>query len=402
GAGGLVLEWSGPGIARQVIPASAFARTVWAEEGDLPAILSQPVAATGVEGGAVRLDVRALSAGGARFQWRRDGAPIAGATGAELTLPCVQAFHAGSYDVVITGAAGAIVSGQAALEVRAFATASDARLMNLSTRALCLTGDDVLIPGFYIEGAGTKRLLMRAVGPELTRFGVAGPLPDPQIVLKRKSDGAVVASNEDWSDNTNAEEIRAAAASIYAFGLTAGSKSAALLVDLPAGGYTIVASGHGEETGVSIVELYDVSASGDGTQLVNISNRSYVGVGGNVMIPGFVVSEEGSRTFLIRAVGPTLGRFGVSGVLADPKIEVYRRRPGTAIDDLILTNDTWGENGDAEQVRQTAASLYAFRLNEGSADAAFVVTLPPGAYTVNAKGVGDTTGVALVEVYLVP
>jgi hypothetical protein len=279
---------------------------------------------------------------------------------------------------------------------------SAARLLNLSTRALCETGDSVLIPGFYVGGSGTKRLLMRAVGPGLARFGVSAPLADPHIVLKRQGDNSIVATNEDWGDNANWQDIRDTARSLYAFGLAEGSKDAALLLDLPAGGYTIVASGHGEETGVSIVELYDVSGATDGARLINISNRGFVGVGGNIMIPGFVVSDEGSRTFLIRAVGPTLSRFNVPGVLADPKIEVYKRRPGTTTDDLILTNNTWGENGDTEQIRQAAASVSAFRLNDGSADAAFVVTLPPGAYTVNAKGVGDTTGVALVEVYLVP
>ena len=78
------------------------------------------------------------------------------------------------------------------------------------------------------------------------------------------------------------------------------------------------------------------------------------------------------------------------------------RRPGTAIDDLILTNDTWGENGDAAQVRQTATAVFAFGLTEGSADAAFVVTLPPGGYTVQVTGKGGTTGTALAEIYLVP
>jgi hypothetical protein len=120
------------------------------------------------------------------------------------------------------------------------------------------------------------------------------------------------------------------------------------------------------------------------------------------MIPGFVVSEDGSRTFLIRAVGPTLARFNITGFLPDPWFEVYKRRPGTGTDDLVLSNDTWGENGDAEAIRQAALTVRAFRLNDGSADAALLVTLPPGAYTVNAKGKASDTGVALVEVYLMP
>jgi len=341
------------------------------------------------------------SPGSYRFQWYNDGQPVAGATSDTLVIPAVQAFHSSQFTVSVASELAGVRSAPFQFSA-GLPAQSGARLLNLSTRALCLTGDDVLIPGFYIEGSGTKRLLMRAVGPELKKFGVSLALADPHMILKRMSDGAVVATNDNWGDNANWPEIRDVARNLYAFGLTEGSTSAALLMDLPAGGYSIVASGQENQAGVSIVELYDASESSDQTRLVNISNRGYVDVGGNIMIPGFVVSEEGSRTFLIRAVGPTLSRFSVPGVLADPKIEVYKRRPGTAIDDLILTNDTWGENGDAEQIRQTASALHAFGLTEGSADAAFVVTLPPGAYTVNAKGVGDTTGVALVEVYLVP
>jgi len=360
-----------------------------------------------VAGGVTVLSVTANTGTGTAYQWQvqvagaGSWADIAGATSATYTIPSTQEFQSGNYRVVVTLNGVFATSAAVALAVQD-PPASAARLLNLSTRALCLTGDDVLIPGFYLDGAGTKRLLLRAVGPELTAFGVPGALADPQMVLKRRSDDAIVASNEDWGDNANWQEIRDTAAALFAFGLQTGSKSAALLLDLPAGGYTIVASGHGAETGVSIVELYDVTGATDTARLVNISNRGFVGVGGNIMIPGFVVSAEGSRTFLIRAVGPTLSRFNVQGVLADPRIDVYKRRPGTAIDDLILTNDTWGENGDAALVRQTASALFAFSLNEGSADAAFVVTLPPGQYTVNAKGVADTTGVALVEVYLVP
>ena len=374
----------------------------------IPSFLAEPVDETSVvAGGPVRLSGLAHAGVDVHYQWqfRAEGsgawADIPKATLSEWVLPSAQMFHSGSYRLVAHANGVSAVSGESVVGIKSDAT-SAARLLNLSTRALCLTDDDVLIPGFYIQGAGTKRLLMRAVGPELAKFGVSGTLADPQIVLKRQSDGEVLATNDNWGDNANWEEIRDTARAIYAFSLTEGSKSAALLTDLPAGGYTIVASGHGEETGVSIVELYEVQGTDDVARLVNISNRGYVGVGGDIMIPGFVVSNEGSRTFLIRAVGPSLARFNVSGVLADPMIEVYKRRPGTAIDDLILTNDTWGENGDADQIRTTAAALHAFKLNEGSTDAAFVVTLPPGAYTVNAKGKDGATGVAIVEVYLVP
>lgn len=116
----------------------------------------------------------------------------------------------------------------------------------------------------------------------------------------------------------------------------------------------------------------------------------------NLALPSFL-----SR-LLTEPVGPTPACFHVRDTREDRRNDLPKRRPDTAIDDLILTNDTWGENGDADLIRQTASAVYAFSLNEGSNDAALVVTLAPGAYTVNARGKDESTGVALVEVYLVP
>jgi hypothetical protein len=277
------------------------------------------------------------------------------------------------------------------------------RLLNLSTRALCLTGNDVLIPGFVISGTGTKRLLLRAVGPELVPFGIPAPLPDPRVVLKRKVGDIYVdhATNDDWGVNTNVADIISAASSVYAFDLTAGSKSSALLLDLPAGQYTVIASDTGAGTGVAIVELYDTDPASSGTRLINISNRGYVGTGNDLMIPGFVVSAEGPKTLLIRAVGPTLTGYGVTGALADPQLAIYRREVNSPTDELLLRNDNWGENADAAEVAQVAGRVYAFPLPSGSKDAACVVTLTPAIYTVQASGVAGATGVALVEVYVV-
>ena len=98
-------------------------------------------------------------------------------------------------------------------------------------------------------------------------------------------------------------------------------------------------------------------------------------------------------------MGPTLGDFGVTGVLADPYLTVYQKNDG--IDEVILRNDNWGENNDEEFIATVAAQIGAFALTSDSLDAAFVITLQPGVYTVQASGVGDTTGVALVEIYVV-
>jgi hypothetical protein len=370
-----------------------------------PRIDTQPVSVTTTAGGSITLSVAATGEGPVTYQWRRNGVAIAGATSASLALPSTQAFHAGSYTCVVTSGTGTTSTTDAATVTVSAPAPSDARPMNLSTRALCLTGDDVLIPGFVVEGTGNKRLLMRAVGPELGPMGLLTFLPDPQMRLEQRQPDQTwltLGQNDDWEGNANAADIAPQAALLGAFPLDPGSKSAALLMDVPAGIYTIVAGGKGADTGVAIVELYDADPSSATARLVNISNRGYVGTGNDIMIPGFVVSEQGPKTFLVRAVGPTLAQW-LSGELSDPMLQIYGQpsAPGQEAP-LLLTNDTWGENGDADTVRATAAALGAFPLYEGSADAAFVVTLPPGAYTVHARGVGGDTGIALVEVYLVP
>lgn len=376
------------------VESSAAALTV----SSAPTIGTQPVATAGTAGGEITLSVSASGSGMLTYRWRLDGVDIAGATSANYTIPSVQAFHAGTYTVVVSTGGASTTSAGATVTVNAAPT-SNARPLNLSTRAFSQPGDS-LIPGFVIEGTGTKRLLIRAVGPTLSRLGVSDPLPDPQFVLKRFDAGTNayvdLLANDDWGTNTNAAQIVSTATAVGAFSLNTGSADAAALVDLAPGRYTVVADGKNGASGLSMVELYDADTGTPSARMVNISNRGYVGAGASIMIPGFIVSPEGSRTFLIRAVGPSLARFGVPGVLADPRITVYRGATP------ILTNDNWDGIPGSSTTASVATQVNAFSLTAGSADAAFVVTLPPGGYTVQASGVGDTTGVALVEVYLVP
>lgn len=397
GPGGLVLEWSAPGIARQVIPASALVHTIWIEDGDLPVLVAQPEGGTVPEGGAFRLEAQALSPGGVRLQWRRNGVPLPGANETTLSLPSVQAFHAGRYDLVVAGSAGSVSSREAVLDVRPAAT-SDARVLNLSTRALDLQGDNVLIPGFVISGNGTKRMLVRAVGPGMwDAFKLEGFLPDPKLWLVNQKTGAEVASNDDWGSSPNRADIVAVSKTVGAFPLLADSRDAVVLVDLPPGHYTVPTVGNNDGTGIAMVELYDADDDDTTTRLVNISNRGFVDVGHRIMIPGFVVSREGSRTFLIRAVGPGLrATFNLPGVLEDPVLNVFKDQ------EAILANDDWDSVPGASTTEAVARQVGAFGLETGSRDAAFVVTLPPGHYTIQATGKDATTGVALVEVYLVP
>ncbi|HEY1108247.1 MAG TPA: lamin tail domain-containing protein [Opitutaceae bacterium] len=377
-----------------------------ADTGGLSVSSAQTGTVAVAAGATTRLSVSVVSDTAATFQWQvltgSTWTSIAGATGSTLTLTSPQGYDSGTYRVVVTAGGLTATSDPVVLAVDTTASPA-ARLLNLSTRGVAQTAPNQLIPGFVIAGTGTKRLLVRAVGPTLGSFGVSGTLADPQLALKRfdaASNAYVdVTSNDNWGAAANAATIVSTTASVGAFALASGSADAAMVVDLPAGQYSAVASGAGNSTGVALVELYDSATTGD-ARLANIATRGFVGTEGNVLISGFVISSEGSKTVLIRAVGPALGAFGVTGTLADPQLTVYGRATGATADSALLANNDWSTAAGASETAAVAARVGAFALASGSKDAALVATLPPGNYTVQASGVGGTTGVALVEIYV--
>jgi len=391
---------------------------------DPPTIVTAPQSQTATAGGVTTLTVVASSDGPLTYQWQHrvstsgplGGAPladtwadIAGATGASYTIPSTQAFHGGTYRVVVTAGGASTASEPVTITVDP-PVPSDARLLNLSTRGLSAAAPDILIPGFVIRGTGEKRLLIRAVGPTLglEPIGLGGTLiADPKLTLKRYNVATDayedLATNDDWGTNANAATITTTAAELFAFGLK-DAREAALLMDLGPGQYTVHAGDKADAEGLAIVELYDADpiGAGPGAHLVNLSNRGYAGAGDLVMIPGFVISAEGPKTLLIRVVGPGLSRFGVDGVMADPILELHHRRPGTAADELLFIQDDWGDSATAGTTVQAAQQVEAFALEAGSRDAAFVVTLAPGVYTVVGRSAdGASGGIVLTEVYVV-
>ena len=131
--------------------------------------------------------------------------------------------------------------------------------------------------------------------------------------------------------------------------------------------------------------------------LVNLSARASVGTGANVVIPGITVRGTKPKTLLIRAAGPALAAFGVGGTLANPLLGVFDSRG-----DRVLANDNWSDVPNLGDLRAATAAQGAFALPEGGRDAAMLVTLPPGGYTVQVAGAGTgaaAQGVAIVEVY---
>lgn len=265
------------------------------------------------------------------------------------------------------------------------------RLVNLSVRTVAGAGAQSLIAGFVVAGSG-KRVLVRAAGPALLPFGVGGAMPNPQLALF--SDGVQIAGNDDWGAAPNAAQIGVMAAQVGAFGFDTSSKDSALLVAVGAGPASARIADVGGGSGVALAELYDTEPD-LAARVINLSARCQVEVGEGVLIAGFVVNGLGPKTVLIRAAGPALAGFGVTGLLADPLVRVYA---GSV---QLAANDNWVA-GDAAGIVSATARVGAFAFQPGSRDAALQITLLPGAYTAQVSGVGNTRGIALVEIYEVP
>ena len=201
----------------------------------------------------------------------------------------------------------------------------------------------------------------------------------------------LLATNTGWEGNA---QVSSTAAAVGAFAWSnPSSLDSALVVDPAAGAYTAQISGASKDSGVALVEVYDATPAGTyaatSPRLVNISARVQVGTGGNILIAGFVIGGSTARTVLVRASGPALIPFGVTGTLPDPQLQLYS---GTK---LLASNAGWGGNA---QISGTAASVGAFGWsNATSNDSALLLTLPPGAYTAQVAGASGDTGVALVE-----
>jgi uncharacterized protein (DUF1800 family) len=275
-------------------------------------------------------------------------------------------------------------------------------LSNLSTRAQIGTGGNILIAGLTIGPGGPKTVLLRAAGPTLggAPFNVAGVLADPRLEVF--SGPNRIAENDNWATPVGgATPVTAATFSaVGAFAFGANSRDAALLVTLDPGSYTVQVSGANNSTGVAIVEAYEASAGGG--KLVNLSARAQVGTSDNILIPGIVISPgSGTRRLLIRAAGPTLGTLNVGGFLADPQLLVTSAAGTPA---FTISNDNWATPASSAALPEdvlSAAFLQAgaFTFAPTSRDAAVMVDLPPGSYTIQTSGVSNTTGVGLVEVY---
>jgi len=301
--------------------------------------------------------------------------------------------------------------------------APDVRLGNISTRSRVLTGDNVMVGGFIIDGLTPLRVLVRSRGPSLggAPFFVPGGLANP--LLRLFSGQNVIAQNDNWQDvpSCSGGFSCEGATQITSTGLDPCQPNSgqpgpppncnlesAILITLPPGAYTAIVTGANGETGVALVEVFEADDS-VGAELSNISTRSFVQTGDDVMIGGLIIEGNAPATVLIRARGPSMSGapFFVPGTLADPFLQLFSGQT------VIAQNNNWQDTpacsgfvcGNAAQI--VATGLDPCQANPGQTtsppncaqESAILITLPPGAYTAIVSGVGGGTGVGLVEAF---
>jgi hypothetical protein len=254
-------------------------------------------------------------------------------------------------------------------------------LLNSATRMRVGTGDNVLIGGFIIRG-GSKKVILRAIGPSLTNVGVPGALADPTLELHDGA-GELITSNDNWVSSPQKQAI-----------LDSGlapkdDRESAIVATLAEGNYTAVVAGAGGISGVGLVEIYDLDQSAT-NRLLNLATRGRVETGDNVMIAGLIVGGTQNTRIIIRALGPSLSTLTppVPNALSDPTLEL---RDGQG--NLLETNDDWVNSPHKQEITD---SMLAPPNNKESA---IIGALPPANYTAIVRGVNGATGIGLVELY---
>jgi hypothetical protein len=282
------------------------------------------------------------------------------------------------------------------VRIRPSAAQAETSLGNIGTRSFVRTGQHVMIGGFIVQGTGPKRVIIRAIGPELTQYGIINALENPTLELHNGS-GALIATNDNWQTTILGGIITSNQVSDIqnsGHAPTAANESA-IIANLPPGNYTAIVRGVTNTVGVALVEVYDLSP-GASSSLGNISTRSFVQTGQNVMIGGFIVQGSGPKEVIIRAIGPELTQFGIPDALANPTLELHN---GSGA--LIATNDNWqttilGGIITSNQISDIQNSGHA---PTAASESAIIADLPSGNYTAIVRGINNATGVALVEVY---
>jgi glucose/arabinose dehydrogenase len=271
--------------------------------------------------------------------------------------------------------------------------ATPSQAMNISTRARVETGDNVLIGGFIVTGSAAKKIIIRAIGPELAQHGITSPLTDPTLEL-HNSTGILIAQNDNWQTTIIGGVITANQVNdIQNSGHAPSAPSeSAIIANLQPGNYTAIVRGTNSRQGIALAEVYDLDPAAD-SQLGNISGRSYVQTSDDVMIGGFIIGNNvGATKVIIRAIGPSLAQYRLSTVLADPTLELHDGNGA-----LLESNDNWRDDPD-QAARISAANLAP----SNPLESAIWASLAPGNYTMIVRGKNNGVGIGLAEIYSLP
>jgi hypothetical protein len=349
-----------------------------------PLITTQPASISVAGGDSFTLSTAATGTPPPTFQWRRNGIDLPGANGPTLNVTAAQPDDAGNYSVVVTNAAGSTTSATVAVIVNV------GRLINLSARGYIAPGGS-LTTGFVVRGGDGKQLLVRAIGPTLATFQIAGALAQTQLELNQDGAATPVAANADWAGTT---ALRNLFDRVGAFPLPVDSHDSALeATALPAGNFTArVTSANAAASGIALAEIYDADLSLSPTRLANVSTLGFTGNGEQALAMGFVIGGNTPKNVLIRAIGPTLATYHVPDRLADPRVHVTLAGESASVGD----NDDWG---GTVALSNAFDRVGAFAMPVDSKDAALVLSLAPGNYSVVVSGAAGGVGNVLLEIY---
>ena len=256
-------------------------------------------------------------------------------------------------------------------------------LANVATRLPVGVGDDALIGGFIVTGTQPKKVIIRAIGPSLT---LGGKLANPTLQLLTGQ--TVLEENDDWMNATPADRQEVIDSGIA----PTNNLESAIVRTLPANGtgYTAVVRGVNNSTGIAVVEIYDLDRAAD-SKLANISTRGFVQTGDNALFAGTIVLGPGPQRVAIRAIGPSLT---IAGKMQNPTLQLNNAQ-GTQ----LASNDNWKvrDGGGSQQAEVEATGVAP----SNDFESALVFDLPANGanYTAIVRGAGNTTGIAVVEVY---
>ena len=242
-----------------------------------------------------------------------------------------------------------------------------------------------MIGGFIITGSTPKKMVIRGMGPSLASQGVSGSLQDPYLEL-RGSSGALIQKNDNWKDDQR-PEIEGTPFQ------PSDDREAVIVATLSPGAYTALLTGKNGTTGIGLVELYDANFAA-ASQLGNISTRGFVQTGDAVMIAGFTLgNSSGPADIAVRALGPSLSSAGLTGVMADPTLELHNAN-GT----IMITNDDWLD----DPVSAAKLTSHGLGLPNNKESGIYSTLVAPSQFTAVVAGKNGGIGIALVEIYAVP